>query len=124
VTDAFSTLVTQSNADWSLASLSSPEAFMDESPRNYNYDDTAGTGMFAYLVDSGVFIGHEDLGGRAIDGFTVDETGSFFDDLGHGTHTAGTIASSTYGIAKNATLVNVKIAYSSVSIFASSQNKC
>jgi subtilisin family serine protease len=57
---------------------------------------------------SGVNIEHEDLEGRARWGKTIPDDPD--QDLnGHGSHVAGTIAGKTYGVAKNATIIAVKV---------------
>jgi oryzin len=102
-------LVTQSSAEYNLALLSSLEGFTSRDPvHEYVYDDSAGSGQFAYVVDTGVYVEHNDFGGRAIKGINV-QPGEWVDAYGHGTHCAGTIASATYGAAKQATIVDVKV---------------
>lgn len=62
----------------------------------------------SYPVLSGVNIEHEELEGRAKWGKTIPD--DLDEDLnGHGSHVAGTIASKTYGVAKNATIIAVKV---------------
>lgn len=64
----------------------------------------------AYVLDSGVDYDHEDFDGRAIHGTeTVDGSGSSTDCHGHGTHVAGTIGSTTYGVAPNVQIVSVRV---------------
>ncbi|KAK2741472.1 Secreted subtilisin-like serine protease sub11 [Myotisia sp. PD_48] len=76
--------------------------------RDFVYDDTAGEGVTVYGVDSGIDVNHPDFGGRATWGHNaVDRQNN--DGYGHGTHTAGTIASTTYGVAKKASVVAVKV---------------
>ncbi|KAG5789502.1 hypothetical protein H9Q69_011445 [Fusarium xylarioides] len=95
---------TQSNAPWGLARLS------NKSPgsKNYTYDDSAGQGVCAYVVDTGIEASHPEFQGRAkfvatyVDGINTD-------DHGHGTHCAGTIGSKSYGVAKKASLYGIKI---------------
>lgn len=100
----FTLSASQSNAPWGLASLSSSRA----GATTYNYDASAGEGGYAYVVDSGINIAHSDFGGRAVRGYNA-AGGTFTDSIGHGTHVAGTIGGSTYGVAKKATLVDVKV---------------
>ncbi|KAI2465886.1 subtilisin-like serine protease pepD [Annulohypoxylon bovei var. microspora] len=106
------TLVQQGNAPWGLESLSSRTPLIDENTRGhtYSYDSTAGAGTFAFVLDSGILTNNSQFGGRAIKGFnTWNDTESFDDHFGHGTHVAGTIGSETYGVAKQATIVDVKV---------------
>ncbi|KAF6835319.1 alkaline proteinase [Colletotrichum plurivorum] len=98
------------NQPWGLASISSraPLSDQDLDRQKYIYDDSAGTGRFAYVLDSGIRISHPDFKGRAVRGHNVWPEVPFDDDFGHGTHVAGTVASSRFGVAKNATIVDVK----------------
>lgn len=50
-----------------------------------------------------------DFGGRAVLGYNAIVGVSHADRLGHGTHCAGTIGSTTYGVAKSTTLISVKV---------------
>ncbi|PWW73008.1 subtilisin-like protein [Tuber magnatum] len=69
--------------------------------------DSLGKGVDIYIVDTGVNTDHIDFDGRATFGFTFD--GQETDDQGHGTHCAGTAASSTFGLAKAANIIAVKV---------------
>ncbi|KAI0889336.1 subtilisin-like serine protease pepD [Annulohypoxylon maeteangense] len=107
-----SSLVQQGNAPWGLESISSRTPIADTNTRGhtYSYDSTAGNGTFAYVLDSGVLTNNTQFNGRAIKGYNAwNGTESFDDHFGHGTHVAGTIAAETYGIAKQATVVDVKV---------------
>ncbi|KJY43169.1 serine protease [Streptomyces sp. NRRL B-1568] len=76
----------------------------------YTYPDSAGEGVTAYVIDTGVRISHKDFGGRAAYGFNaVDNNDKAEDGNGHGTHVAATIAGSTYGVAKKAKIVAVRV---------------
>ncbi|OTA56515.1 subtilisin-like serine protease pepD [Hypoxylon sp. EC38] len=101
----------QTNAPWGLESLSSrsPLANGDLRGHTYSYDSTAGEGTFAYVLDSGVLTNNSEFSGRAIKGYNTWDTEPFEDNFGHGTHVAGTIASNTYGVAKKATIIDVKV---------------
>lgn len=67
-----------------------------------------GSGVVAYIVDSGIDSTHTDFGGRAHNGFDAfGESGQ--DCYGHGTHVAGTVGSRTYGVAKGVTLRGVRV---------------
>lgn len=95
---------TQENADWGLARLSSS----DPGSTTYTYDDSAGEGTCAYVIDTGIYVEHEDFEGRAT--FLSNQVDSDnTDGNGHGTHVAGTIGSKTYGVAKKTQLFAVKV---------------
>jgi subtilisin family serine protease len=71
---------------------------------------SAGTGSTIYIGDTGVFP-HQDLAGRiSPSGYTTFNDGrGTIDCNGHGTHVATTAAGSQYGIAKNATVVPIRL---------------
>ncbi len=83
----------------------------------YTYDVDA-SNVHAYVIDTGVRVGHTEFGGRAVIGFNAyqndpsdpllgyDGSG---DCDGHGTHVAGTIGGRTYGVAKRVQLVGVRV---------------
>ena len=56
--------------------------------------------MTAYIIDTGVRFTHTQFGGRAVTGYDAVDGGSADDCNGHGTHVAGTVGGSTYGVAK------------------------
>ena len=75
----------------------------------YSFAST-GRGVTAYVVDTGILSTHNELAGRVLPGFTAFADGNGTRDChGHGTHVAGTIAGTNYGVAKDATLVPVRI---------------
>ncbi|RYP36691.1 hypothetical protein DL768_010927 [Monosporascus sp. mg162] len=100
-----SALKTQRNATWGLARLSSREP----GAADYVYDDSAGEGTYAYVIDSGIYTAHPDFEGRASFGATFVDGEDESDHDGHGTHVAGTIGSATYGVAKKTELIAVKV---------------
>lgn len=76
---------------------------------SYTYT-AAGAGVSAYVIDTGVFAGNTDFGGRVAAGWTAVTDGLGTGDCnGHGTHVAGTIAGKTYGVAKAATIIPVRV---------------
>ncbi|MGP4109835.1 S8 family peptidase [Streptomyces sp. 4N509B] len=92
---------------WGLDRLDQAELPLD---RSYTYPDSAGEGVTAYIIDTGVRITHGDFGGRASYGYdAVDGDTTAQDGNGHGTHVAGTVAGSAYGVAKNADIVAVRV---------------
>ena len=79
-------------------------------PLNGTYDfTTTGSGVRAYVIDTGIRITHSDFGGRATSGFDAIDGGSADDCHGHGTHVAGTIGGTPYGVAKAVSLVAVRV---------------
>ncbi|KAI0376245.1 oryzin precursor [Hypomontagnella monticulosa] len=96
--------ITQTNATWGLSAVS--HRVMDHT--DYVYDSRAGVGTYAYIIDSGLLPSHEEFEGRAHLGYNAIG-GEFIDDVGHGTHVAGTIGGKTYGVAKKATLISIKV---------------
>jgi uncharacterized protein (TIGR03382 family) len=105
----------QMNAEWGLDRIDQRTLPLDK--KFVDFGD--GEGVTVYVVDSGVRPTHDELVGRVLPGFYAAGT-SAYDALtattplppgdcnGHGTHVAGTIAGTTYGIAKRAKIVPVR----------------
>ncbi|KAI0975473.1 peptidase S8/S53 domain-containing protein [Xylaria arbuscula] len=97
-------LVTQSGSTWGLGTIS----HRTSGYTSYVYDSSAGAGTYAYVVDTGLLTTHTEFGGRGSYGYNA-VGGQNVDSNGHGTHTAGTLGGSTYGVAKAATIISVKV---------------
>jgi subtilisin family serine protease len=75
----------------------------------FSYTST-GSGVTAYVIDTGILFSHSEFGGRASTGYdAVTSGGSAVDCNGHGTHVSGTIGGATYGVAKSVNLVAVRV---------------
>lgn len=76
---------------------------------HYVYHNSSGDGVVVYVLDTGVYIQHQAFEGRATWGNTFIPNEGNVDENGHGTHVAGTISSSLYGVTKNAKIRSVKV---------------
>ncbi|MBB2941053.1 subtilisin family serine protease [Actinoplanes lutulentus] len=74
----------------------------------YTYGTTA-SNVHAYIIDTGIRTTHQDFGARATSGFDAVDGGAADDCNGHGTHVAGTVGGSAYGVAKGVQLVGVRV---------------
>ena len=73
----------------------------------YTYNTTA-AGVHAYIIDTGMLASHSEFAGRVGNGF--DAVGGGTNDCnGHGTHVAGTVGGTTWGVAKGVTLHPVRV---------------
>ncbi|KAK4628870.1 Subtilisin-like protease 2 [Fulvia fulva] len=98
-------LTSQNPSTWGLGRIS----HRSRGSNVYVYDDSAGANTDIYIIDTGIYAGHSDFGGRARAGANFVEQESATDGNGHGTHCAGTTGSNTYGVAKRANLIGVKV---------------
>lgn len=99
----------QKGAPWGLARVSHRQPLGLSSFNQYLFDNDGGKGVTAYVIDTGINVHHVEFDGRAKWGSTVPYGDADEDGNGHGTHCAGTIASKSYGVAKKATVVAVKV---------------
>jgi subtilisin family serine protease len=97
---------TQTGATWGLDRVDQRDLPLNST---YNYTPT-GAGVRAYVIDTGILTTHANFGGRASAGYTAINDGRGSTDCnGHGTHVAGTIGSTTYGVAKGVSLIAVRV---------------
>jgi subtilisin family serine protease len=99
-------VASQPGATWGLDRIDQRNLPLDST---YNYTST-GSGVKAYIIDTGIRFTHVDFGGRAVTGFDAIVPGGPASDCnGHGTHVSGTVGGATYGVAKSVTLVAVRV---------------
>jgi cerevisin len=103
----------QTDATWGLQSISSqaPVGSFEtifNTDYTYTYSDPSGEGVDIYIIDTGIYTDHQEFEGRATFGFAAGAMQKM-DGHGHGTHCAGTAAGKTFGVAKKASLIGVKV---------------
>jgi aqualysin 1 len=97
---------TQTSPPWGLDRIDQRDRPLDSA---YNYTPT-GAGVRAYIIDTGIRRTHSQFGGRAYAGYDAMGDGQNSNDCnGHGTHVAGTVGGSTYGVAKGVSLYAVRV---------------
>lgn len=98
---------TQTGATWGLDRIDQTAL-----PLSNSYTDSSrGSGVTAYVIDTGILTSHSDfVDSISTNGFTSIADGRGFQDCnGHGTHVAGTIGGDTWGVAKDVSLVPVRV---------------
>jgi subtilisin family serine protease len=99
-------VATQTPATWGLDRLDQPTLPLSGS---YTYDKNGST-VDAYIFDSGIKLDHVEFTGRVLSGYNAITLGALAnDDNGHGSHVAGTVGGTTYGVAKGIRLIAVKV---------------
>lgn len=96
---------TQNNATWGLDRIDQAALPLSGT---FTYTNT-GSGVRAYIIDTGIRFSHNEFGGRATSGYDAVDGGTADDCNGHGTHVAGTVGGATYGVAKGVALVGVRV---------------
>lgn len=96
----------QTGATWGLDRVDQRALPLDS---RYEYHND-GSGVTVYVVDTGILMSHNEFAGRISTGYSSILDGAGPTDCdGHGTHVAGTIGGTTYGVAKDVTLVPVRV---------------
>ncbi|KAG0341386.1 subtilisin-like serine protease [Podila minutissima] len=95
-----------SPSSWGLTRVSQHDLDLT---KPYLYNDAAGQGITAYVIDTGVYVSHSDFGHRATFGANFVSGSADTDEHGHGTHVSGIIGGTKYGVAKKVDIVGVKV---------------
>lgn len=99
--------VMTASVDWGLDRSDQHNLPLDNSysPR----DSLTGVGVHAYIIDTGMRLTHTEFTGRVGNGFDAIDGGTADDCNGHGTHVAGTVGGTVYGMAPSVTLHPVRV---------------
>ena len=101
-----SAIAVQTGATWGIDRVDQNDLPLSTT---YVYNAT-GAGVNAYIIDTGVRPTHSDFGGRASIGYDAIGDGQNGNDCnGHGTHVAGTVGGTTWGVAKAVKLIGVRV---------------
>lgn len=104
---------------WGLDRIDQRQAVNESGDMSFSFEPKAGQSIHVYVVDTGIRVTHEDFGGRAVSDLEVLSSGRkrcthdlkqcAVDLNGHGTHMAGVLGGSKYGVAKSSTIHSVKV---------------
>jgi subtilisin family serine protease len=97
---------TERNPSWNLDRIDQRKV---KPSKTYTPTDD-GSAVHAYVIDTGIRISHWEFAGRASYGPDfVDNDRTSADCNGHGTHVAGIVGGTRYGVAKKVQLVGVRV---------------
>jgi subtilisin family serine protease len=103
---------TQSNATWGLDRIDQTSLPLN-STYSYNVNGSYNNGasrVTAYIIDTGILTTHGEFAGRTGAGYSaINDRRGTTDCNGHGTHVAGTVGGTTYGVAKGVRLIPVRV---------------
>jgi subtilisin family serine protease len=96
----------QNQATWGLDRIDQVDRPLDT---QYQFN-SSGTGVNAFIIDTGIRADHAEFSGRLRAGFNaVADANGTNDCNGHGTHVAGTVGGTTWGVAKAVSLIPVRV---------------
>lgn len=96
----------ENSATWGLDRVDQADRPLD-TQYHYNY---TGAGVNAFIIDTGIRASHAEFAGRVLPGFSsVSDRNGTNDCNGHGTHVAGTVGGTTWGVAKEVKLIPVRV---------------
>ncbi len=107
VNQSYTTYEVQLNPIWGLDRIDQADLPLDQTYR-FEFD---GSGIDAYVIDTGIRASHNEFGGRVLGGFNAmldEDPADWHDCNGHGTHVAGILGGDTWGVAQNVNLYSVK----------------
>lgn len=96
----------QNQATWGLDRVDQADRPLN-SQYVFNY---TGAGVTAFVIDTGINAGHAEFTGRVLGGYNaIADANGTNDCNGHGTHVAGSLGGTTWGVAKAVQLVPVRV---------------
>ncbi len=96
----------QNQVTWGLDRIDQADRPLDT---QYHFTGNGG-GVNAFIIDTGIRSDHADFSGRLRPGFTAIADGNGTNDCnGHGTHVAGTVGGTTWGVAKGVSITPVRV---------------